>query len=149
MQCSLWNKDISTIIVGMKSVEQFLGDLLELSLIKITFWGLLSHLASFQSCSMMGKLASRRSSHTKSDVGDEEITPVCDMHEDDENRYLSIHMPRLNKGDVKSKIKDKHISCSGGFSIPEYVKGSGILGEMKDGEWTITLPKLKEGGGEK
>ncbi|GJU62563.1 hypothetical protein Tco_1244398 [Tanacetum coccineum] len=48
------------ILCSLITVAKFLGDLLEMSLIKITFWGILSHLESFQSRSTIGKLASRK-----------------------------------------------------------------------------------------
>ncbi|PWA50279.1 23.6 kDa heat shock protein, mitochondrial [Artemisia annua] len=104
----------------------------------------------------------RRSYHI--DLRDEdEVTPDFDRREDAENCYVFVHMPGLNKGDVKSKVVGRRyswltiegdkvqegymrIKYKDDFDIPEFIKGSGtIVGEMNDGELTITLPKLKEG----
>nr|GEV14702.1 hypothetical protein [Tanacetum cinerariifolium] len=106
-----------------------------------------------------------RSYHTEYDVRDEKetIKPICERREDDENCYLLVHMPELNKGGVKSKIVGPRyyrltieghkmqedfecIKYKDSFNIPEYINGSGtIVGKMEDGELAITLPKMKEG----
>ncbi|GKB40342.1 replication protein A 70 kDa DNA-binding subunit B [Tanacetum coccineum] len=120
-----------------------------------------SVVSSSQGCDRFSPPFGRRGYHTEYDVRDETetIKPICERREEDENCYLFLHMPGLNKGDVKSKIEGLRyyrLTIEGHKMQEDYkcikykdsfnINGSGtIVGKMEDGELTITLPKMKEG----
>nr|GEX37913.1 hypothetical protein [Tanacetum cinerariifolium] len=60
MQCSLWNKDISTIIMGMKSVEQ-VSSRMKTKTIDCTLWGMTRIFVAATSSSSMSFLSDKTS----------------------------------------------------------------------------------------
>lgn len=87
-------------------------------------------------------------------------TPHSSKTEDAEHICLSVHMPELEKEDVKATVRNDeyymmHVQgkvmynfdstkYSRKFGVPEDTNMNGITAEMNDGLFRVTLPKLKQ-----
>lgn len=95
--------------------------------------------------------------------------PLTDISEDNENYFLRLDMPGVNKNDVKISYSDGQLNISGerkfekesknmqyhrsersfgkfyrSFTLPAKVQENRIEAEFKDGQLNITIPKSEE-----
>lgn len=95
--------------------------------------------------------------------------PMTDVYENDDNFQLKVDLPGVNKDDLKISFKDGELSISGerkqeieekkgkyhriertfgkyyrSFSLPKSIKSDKIDAEFKDGQLTVTIPKIEE-----
>jgi len=95
--------------------------------------------------------------------------PLTDIYEDKEKYTLKLDLPGIKKEDVKISFVDGKLSISGersqesehkdskchriersfgkyyrSFNLPEHVQSEKINAEFKDGQLTISVPKVEE-----
>jgi HSP20 family protein len=95
--------------------------------------------------------------------------PLTDIKEDKDNYFLMLDLPGVSRGDVKVSYADGQLSISGerkqekeskdstfhrveraygryyrSFTLPQQVREDKIEAEFKDGQLTVTVPKIEE-----